>query len=75
MTFWHDMRFAPPDKMKRSLQQRRGQIVADNYQMKTDCDSYNENYYTGEQIRLIFDYTRDLEEIDAARNEGKPKSA
>ena len=56
MTFWHDMRFASTDKMKRSVQQRRDQSLADNYQMKIDCDSYNENYNSGERIQLIFDY-------------------
>ncbi len=75
MTFWYDMRFTPTDTMKRAMQQRREQSLADNLQMKIDCDSYNENYNTGDPIQLIFDYTLDLEEMEAARNEEEPKSA
>lgn len=40
MTFWYDMRSAPTDIMKRAMQQRREQSLADNLQMKIDCDSY-----------------------------------
>lgn len=43
MTLWYSMRSVAPDTMKGALQQRRLQIVADNFQLKTDCDSYNEN--------------------------------
>ena len=75
MPLWYDIRSAPPDVMQRALQQRRQQIVADNHQMKVDCDSYNENYNTGNPIQLVFDYTRDLEEIEAIRNEENKKSA
>lgn len=59
--------------MKRAMQQRREQCSADNYQMKMDCDSYNENYNAGEPIQLVFDYTLDLEEIEAERNYRQPR--
>lgn len=75
MSFWHDMRFAKPEVMKQSLQHRRDGNLADNYQMKIDQDSYNENYNPGEAIQLIFDYTRDLEEMEANRVEENRKSA
>ena len=75
MTLWYDMRTAEPDVMKRSFQQRREQNIADNYQLKVDCDSYNENYNTGEQIHLIFDYTDDLEELELIRKKPKQQTA
>lgn len=75
MTFWHDMRTVSPEDMKRAMQQRREQSLADNFQMKMDCDSYNENYNSGEPIQMIFDYTVDLAEKEAVRLEIAPKSA
>lgn len=75
MTLWYDMRTATPDVMKRAFQQRREQNIADNYQLKVDCDSYNENYNTGEQINLVFDYTDDLEELELIRKKPKQKTA
>lgn len=75
MTLWYDMRKASPGNMKRAMQQRREQCLADNYQMKIDCDSYNDNFNSGDPIQLIFNYTRDLEELEAIRIEDRPKSA
>ena len=65
--FWHDMRSAPPDVMQRAMQQRRQQSVADNYHLKQDIDSYNENYNPGEPIQCELDYTLDIAELEAAR--------
>ena len=49
--------------------------MADNLQMKADQDSYNENFNTGEQISLIFDYALDLLEMEEVRKSDHPKSA
>jgi hypothetical protein len=50
--------------MRLSLQQRRGYIVGDCKQLKTDLESYNQNNSHGAQIQLSFDFTEDLEELD-----------
>ena len=73
-SFWHDMRTAPAEVMRRAMQQRRDQSVADNYQMKKDLDSYNENYNTDKPIPLELDYTLDIEELEAIRK-GKGETA
>lgn len=66
MTFWYDIRSTSPDIMLRALQQRRAQNLADNLQLKIDQDSYNDNYNSGKPIQLVFDYTLDLIELEAA---------
>ena len=63
--FWADMRTAPREHMEIAFQQRRQQIVGDCRQLKWDIDSYNQNHNTGEQIQMVFDFTFDLEEIEA----------
>lgn len=65
-TFWDDIRSASRAHMHVSFQQRRDQIVGDCKQLKTDTDSYNENENSGEPIQMVFDFTRDLEEAEAA---------
>ena len=65
-SFWDDIRTASPGHMQAAFQVRRRQIVGDCNQLKTDIDSYNDNYNTGQQIRMIFDFTQDLRELDAA---------
>ena len=67
MMFWDDIRTASPDHMRAAFQTRRRQIVGDCHQLKTDIDSYNDNYNSsGQQIRMDFDFTQDLQELDAA---------
>lgn len=66
LTFWDDIRGASRTHMQVSLQQRRDQIVGDCKQLKTDMDSYNDNVNAGEPIQMVFDFTRDLEEAEAA---------
>jgi hypothetical protein len=61
---WDDIRTASPDHMHQSFQQRRRGILDDNHQMKTDCDSYNQNWNKGDQIELSYDYTDDLVEME-----------
>ena len=57
MVLWADIRTAPVQHMQISLQQRRQQIVGDCKQLKSDADSYNENYNAGPPIQLSFDFT------------------
>ncbi len=64
LVLWADIETAPPEHMKLSLQQRRGYIVGDCKQLKTDLDSYNQNNRHGAQIQLSFNFTEDLEELD-----------
>jgi multidrug efflux pump subunit AcrB len=65
--FWADMRKAPRNHMVVAFQQRRQQIVGDCRQLKSDMDSYNQNYNVGEPIQMVFDFTLDIEEIEALR--------
>lgn len=63
--FWADMRTAPREHMEIAFQQRRQQIVGDCRQLKWDVDSYNQNHNSGEALQMVFDFTLDLEEIEA----------
>ncbi len=45
-------------------QQRRQQIVGDCRQLKTDVNSFNENNNTGDPIKMVFDFTYDVEEAE-----------
>lgn len=63
LTLWADIRTASPKHMRTAFQQRRMQIVGDCKQLKADVDSYNENANPGQPIQMIFDFTRDLEEL------------
>jgi len=66
LTFWIDITANPPrEKMQVSFQQRRHQVLGDCRQLKTDIDSYNENYNTsGIPIQMSFDFTDDLAELE-----------
>jgi hypothetical protein len=68
IALWEDMRTASHSHMEIALQQRRQQIVGDCRQLKSDMDSYNENYNSERPIQLVFDFTNDLEELEAASN-------
>lgn len=68
---WVDIRDKNPSAGKLKLisfQTRRQQIVGDCRQLKTDVDSFNENYnYTNEEpFQLILDFTDDIAEIELA---------
>jgi hypothetical protein len=65
---WGDIRTAPRQHMQLAFQQRRQQIVGDCKQLKVDVDSYNENANPEKSIQMIFDFTRDLREFEAAAN-------
>ena len=63
--FWADIRNAPREHMELAFQQRRRQIVGDCHQLKVDVDFYNESNSDKKPILLIFDFSEDLEEIEA----------
>lgn len=67
VTLWADIRTAGRDHMVRAFQQRRRQILGDCRQLKADADSYNENRMATESIQVVFDFTVDLAELEAAR--------
>jgi hypothetical protein len=64
---WADIRTASREHMVVALQQRRQQIVGDCRQLKADADSYNENNNPGKPIQMVFDFTKDLVELEAAK--------
>lgn len=52
-----------------SFQHRRKGIVGDCRQMKIDVDSYNDAHVEAEPIQIVFDFTMDLAELEAAEEE------
>jgi acetone carboxylase gamma subunit len=68
---WDDMRTASHRHMELSFQNKRQQIVMDCHQLKQDVDSYNDNFNTGRQIPMVFDFRNDLEELDFG-SRGRP---
>ncbi len=65
MALWDDIKTASRDHMRAAFQTRRRQIVGDCHQLKTDIDSYNDNYNLFQPIQMVFDFTQDLQELDA----------
>jgi len=65
LSLWADTRTASREHMQVAFQQRRNQIVGDCRQLKIDVDSYNENANAGDLIQMVFDFTLDLEELEA----------
>lgn len=63
---WDDIRTAKRGHMELSFQNRRGGIVGDCRQFKTDVDSYNDAHEDAEPIQVVFDFTMDLAELEAA---------
>lgn len=66
-SLWDDIRTAEPRHIEVSAQQRRGHIIAECKQLKTDIDSFNENRNPERPINMVFDFTLDLEEAELAR--------
>jgi hypothetical protein len=66
MTLWDDMRTAPREHMRMAFQQRRRQIVGDCRQLKVDLDCYNGLNASQHPLQVVFDFTNDLAEIEAA---------
>jgi hypothetical protein len=61
---WVDIEDASPVQMDLAFQYRRRQVLGDCTQLKRDLDSYNENYNTGDQLRICFDFSEDLAELE-----------
>ena len=68
VTLWADIRTASPEHMERAFGQRRKQILGDCRQLKADVDSYNDNRQPENPIQVVFDFTLDLAELEAARS-------
>ena len=66
LTLWDDIRTATRTHMHLSFQQRRQQIVGDCRQLKTDVDSYNDRNPYEAPIQMVFDFSMDLAELEAA---------
>jgi hypothetical protein len=66
-TLWADIRTASQTHMERAFQQRRRQILGDCRQLKSDVDSFNDNRQPEQPIQVVFDFTLDLAELEAAR--------
>jgi len=67
ITLWADIRTASLKHMERAFGQRRRQILGDCRQLKADVDSFNDNRHPEEPIQVVFDFTLDLAELEAAR--------
>lgn len=65
LSIWADIRAASRTHMEIAFKQRRKQIVGDCRQLKVDTDSYNENRCPSNPIQLLFDFRRDLEEMES----------
>lgn len=68
--FWADIRDKTPsnrEHMEVAFQNRRQQVVSDCLQLKTDMDSFNDNWNIGEPIQTTFDFTDDLVEAEMMR--------
>ncbi len=66
LTIWVDMDDPNTDttQMKNALQLRRGQVLGDCSRLKTDMDSYNDNFNKGPAVDMLFDFTDDLAELE-----------
>jgi hypothetical protein len=64
-TIWVDMDdpTTHTKQMHGALQLRRGQVLGDCWRLKTDADSYNENFNRGPAVDMLFDFTDDLAEL------------
>ena len=65
LILWDDIRTASRTHMRVAFQNRRRQIVGDCHQLKQDADSFNENRSPLDPIQMNFNFTRDLEELEA----------
>lgn len=60
-TLWGDIETAPPLFMEMAFKQRRQQIVGDCKQLKTDVESYNDYRKDATPIRMLWDFTDEIE--------------
>jgi hypothetical protein len=69
LVLWHDITTATRPQMQACSQQRRQGIVMDCKQLKTDIDSYNENFNKSVPIKMLWDFTDDLADLEFEDNE------
>lgn len=69
LTLWDDGRTAPRAHMHLSFQQTRRGIFWDCRQLKVNVDSYNDSHSTEEPIQIVFDFTMDLAEDEASKDD------
>lgn len=65
---WDDIRTAPRVHMELAFAQRRNQIVGDCKQLKADVDSFNDVRASTNPIQIVFNFTNDLAELEAAKS-------
>lgn len=70
---WSNLSSASYKHMQLSLLQRRKRLIGNCSQLKTDMDSYNENYNTKTDIQLSFNFTNDLIELEIEKGIYEPK--
>ena len=61
-SLWGDIDTAPRKHVEKNIAQRRRQIVGDCFQLETDRQHYNSEHPDEEQLRLILDFTDDVQE-------------
>lgn len=69
LRLWDDIRTAPRAHMQLSFQQKRRGIFWDCHQLKIEVDSYNDAHADEEPIQMVFDFTVDLAEHEAAERD------
>jgi hypothetical protein len=65
-TRWNSREKASREFLETSFMQRREQVVGDCRHLKTDVDSCNENLFPDRPIQMVFDFSTDLAELEAA---------
>ena len=62
---WADIRTATREHMALAFQTRRRQILGDCRQLKSDCDSFNDNRSAANPVQMVLDFTADVAELEA----------
>ena len=70
---WHDLRTIPHPKMRNSVGHRRKQAAHDVYQLKLQLEFYAEHHSDRPHIYLSYDFTEDMQEMDAERGVKQPE--
>lgn len=71
LTLWADIDTAPRIHMEKSFGQRRRSIVDDCFQVKQDVDHYNDHRGGDRPIQIILDFSEDVAELEALRDQDK----
>ena len=69
--FWDDIRTMPLNHMQLSVAFHRKGIVAQCRQLSNDVRYFNRKHPEYEQIQLVLDFTRDVQELDQGRGNDK----